>query len=222
MWKYSKLFTHVVDPDDIGRLRADLDGRSVSGRILRLVLIRAVISIRHPGHVEADHFAPVGHKPHAISFHGRRGAEADVFPVAHLASAKLGDDELPGEGTVLLIEGHEDPAVALLLFIAGRFVVGSNDHQTTGYDGVSVSLGTELRRPLDVLGFGKISGLIILEIARMNVGWQIVGNANHVPGRGATPHGPILGDLGCGSLGFFGRTGRAVDIFDRISGIATR
>ena len=97
--EHAEFVHHVVAPDDVGVLRADFRlaacpgpttdtcASSLKGRRCRWPCL----------HVEAHHFATAGHDVDAIAFDGRRGKQAEIFPIVHFAGRELRHDQAARE-----------------------------------------------------------------------------------------------------------------------------
>ena len=154
--EHAQLIHHVVTPDDVTVLRAEL-GRRLAGVEMHIdgfILVRAVVAVGQAVDIEAEHLAPAADHVHAVADHGRRRQQAEAFPVVHLAGLELGDDQLPEEVAALFVEAQQDAAVALVLRVAHRVVVGTDENLAVGDGRVAVALRAELGYPLDVLGGG--------------------------------------------------------------------
>src|SRR5206468_6091305 len=84
--KNAEFVHHVIDPDDVGVVRADPGFRFAwTDDILGFVHKRPVIAVGHAFGVQADDLAAAGYQVNAIAFHARRGEQAQTFPVVHFA-----------------------------------------------------------------------------------------------------------------------------------------
>ena len=154
----------------------------------------ALIAVGLAFDVEADDLAAIGNDVAAVAFDGRRGADADVFPVADLTGAELGDDELPEEFAGLFVEAHEHATVARLFGIAGALVIGADVDAATSDNGSAVGLRAEFSDPAHALGGLGIDGLGLGQELSGGDGLghgQTLAGGNHIAGRRAAPHGPI-------------------------------
>ena len=86
--------------------------QDIFDHVFGFVLERAVVAVGHAVDIEAKHFATAGDEINAIAFDGRRGKQAEIFPIIDFAGGEFGDDELPEEFAGLFVEAHEDAAVA--------------------------------------------------------------------------------------------------------------
>ena len=161
--EHAHLIHHVIDPDDVAVLCAGFDGRGfafggfaaiqqhIFDDVFRLVLERAVVAVGHAVHVETHHFTPAGDDINAVAFDGGGREDAEAFPIVDLAGGELGHNLLPEERAGLFIEAHENAAVALVPFVARRFVVGADENFAACDRHVAVALRAELGDPLEVL-----------------------------------------------------------------------
>ena len=150
----------VARPEDVGVGRPRLDRRiAARGHVLRLVGVRAAVAVGHAPHVEAQHLAAVAEHVGAVPLDRRLRRDADLRPVevgVVLVLRELGDDQLPEQVTVPLVEAHQDAAVALVLGVARPLVVRADQHAPAGDDRAGVALGAEVRDPLHVLARGRV------------------------------------------------------------------
>ena len=203
--KNAQFIHHVVAPDDVGVLLAGRDERSllavgtehVLHDVFGLVLVRAVVAVRHAFDVEAEDFAARGDDVEAVAFDDRRGEQAEAFPVVDLAGLELGDDKLPVERAGLLIEAEEDGAVAEMLLVAWHVVVGADVDAAISDGGVAVALRAELHGELHVLLRGAVVILGALhELARLEAVGQARGDRIHIAVLSAAPLAPIAAGVG--------------------------
>ena len=156
MLEHAEFLIHVVNPDDIRIGRTRLNGNRLAigaGGSHEVGLVsESLITIGHAFHVQADDLAAIGRHVGAVSDDRRTGADAEVFPVIHLARAHLGRCELPQELAGLLFENHHDAAVANVLIVARAFIVGAHIDTAIGDDRRTIGLRAELRHPEAVLG----------------------------------------------------------------------
>ena len=139
--KHAQLIHHVIAPNNIRVFGADFGWRFAGAdHVFRFVFKGAIIPIGHPINVQAHDFAAAGHDVDAVALNGRRRQQPKVLPVIHLAGFQFRDHQLPQEFTGLLIEHHQDAAVALMLRIAWRFVVRADEHFSTRDRHVAVTL----------------------------------------------------------------------------------
>src|SRR2546425_10733234 len=152
MWEDAQFVHHVVFPNDIRVLGTDLRFRfSGSNHILRFVHERAVVAIGLAVYVQADNFATARYKINPIAFNRWRGKQSEVFPVVDFARWQLGHNELPQKFAGLLVKDHQNASVALMLRVAWRVVVRSDEYFSSGHGDVAVALRTELGHPLHIL-----------------------------------------------------------------------
>ena len=195
----AQLIHHVVAPKDVGILLGGIDRcgllRRVLGHVLGLVGVGALVAIGHAFSVEAQHFAAAGDDPQAVAHHQRRGQKAQVLPVVDLARLELGHHELPEVSASLFVEAVQDRAVARVLLVAGRLVVGAHVHLAAGNHRVAVALRAELHGPLHALGGGQVDLLgTALQLTRLEAIGQALGRREEVAARiVAAPLGPIFG-----------------------------
>ena len=62
----AEFLTHVVNPDNISVLFSDFHDLVLNRHVFGLVLERTIIAVGHTFGVEADDFATVCDKPHAV------------------------------------------------------------------------------------------------------------------------------------------------------------
>ena len=187
--KNAEFVHHVIDPDDVGVVWTNLRFRFAGADdILRLVHERTVVAVGEAFGVQADDLAAAGHQVNAITFHARRGEQAQTFPVVHFARGEFRDDELPEELTGLFVEAKQNAAVALVLRIAGVLVD----------DDVAVGLRAEPGHPLDVFGGAQVDLVGAgLGFARVEPVGQAPGRRIHVAaGVVAAPARPVRRDSG--------------------------
>ena len=134
---------HVERPEDVDVVLA--------GQLLvleRTVVLVVVESLD----VHRQHDGAVRHEVgDALVDHERRRRDALERPVVRAARRQLLERRLPHELAVGLPERHHDAAIARLLRIAHRFVVGADQHDAAGDDRIAVALRSQRRDPLDVL-----------------------------------------------------------------------
>ncbi len=207
---------HVKDPQDVGILRPDLGNhRRFAGRDVLVgekhcfILEGAIVAVRHAVNVEADHFATIGDDPEAVFLDGGRGANPDVFPVAHLAGPELGHRELPEEAPGFLVEAHENALVTDDILVPRRLVVGADEDLSIGHCAVPVGLRARLGDPADVPGSAEINFLgLIIHLA--GIDREVPGIAHHVAGGVTAPGRPVF------ALGGTRRVARASRVLGRL------
>ena len=160
---------HVEEPHDIRirRTRRGNDGSlrerllhecrrqgDVRQHVLALAEERAVVSIRHPLHIQAHHFSAIIHRVSALAFHRHRRRHARLRPVEILILQPLWNHELPEHVPVLFIQAQHHPAIPLLLGIPRHLVICSDENAPTCDDRRAMRLGAERDNPLDVLPRG--------------------------------------------------------------------
>ena len=144
---------HVIDPDDVRVVRTDFRLRfSGANDVLGFIHEWAVIAVGQAFGVQADDFAPAGDEINAIAFDAGRRQQAQAFPIVDFARGELGNDELPEELAGLFVKAKQDAAVALMLRVAGIFVVRADEDFSAGDDHVAISLRSKFGHPLDVPG----------------------------------------------------------------------
>ena len=110
----------------------------------------------------------------------RRRADALERPVVRAPRGQLVVDGLPQERAIRFLEGHQDALVALDRRVLHRFVVGADEHDAVGDDGIAVGLRAELGHPLDVL--------LGLDVPARR---QVLHAGDEVAVRCAAPHRPV-------------------------------
>jgi len=147
----------IERPDDVRIERAGFDGwLPGNGLMSSLVPKRAVVAIRHSVHIKAEDFAAIADDIDAIALDGGRRRNAAVWPIEKRVFCALRYDELPQEMTVVLIETHQDAAIALVPRVARFVVVCADKDAATRHDGSGVGFSAELCAPLDILATGEI------------------------------------------------------------------
>ena len=154
---------------------------SVCARLL-LFLERPVVLAVVPEALDVHRhdLAAVRHVVRDPVFDERRRTDALERPVVRAPGGQLVVDGLPEERAIRLLERHEDALVALDRRVLHRFVVGPDEHDAVGDDGIAVGLRAELGDPLDVL--------LRLDVPARR---QILHAGDEVAIGRAAPHGPV-------------------------------
>ncbi len=110
----------------------------------------AIVAIGEAQGIEAEHFAAVTEHVDAVSFDGGGGGHTGAWPIGEDIAAVFGDEDLPLEGAVGGIEGHEGASVAFVSGVTGDFVIGADKDLVVGGDGGGVGFGTEFGDPAGI------------------------------------------------------------------------
>ena len=145
------------------------------------VLDRAVVGlVVEAVEIGRDHLAAIGHEVGDAVDDERRRGNALERPVVGASRRQLLEGRLPHELAGRFAERHQHAAVARLLGIAHRFVVGADQHHAAGDHRIAVRLRSELGDPLDVLAGLHVPGRR-----------HALERRHHVARRRPTPHGPV-------------------------------
>ena len=106
-----------------------------------------VVAVGQALGVHADDLAPVVHEIHAVALYRGRRRHAGLRPVVVDVLLAFRDDRLPQQRAGLLVEAHEDSAIALVPRIARLLVVRADVDAPSGNDRGGIRLRSQRRRP---------------------------------------------------------------------------
>ena len=115
-------------------------------------LLFIILAIIVPLGIKTDHFTAAAHKPEAIALDQRCTADALQRPVMDTTGGQLLAGMLPEKFPCRLVEANQTAEVntrSVSLDVA-RTVIGTNEHATTGNNGITVGLATAACCPLDI------------------------------------------------------------------------
>src|SRR6266566_3281372 len=82
--------------------------------------------------IEAQHIPSIADQINPVTFHGHRRSNSTLGPIKINILIALWDHELPEEPARLLVETHQDAAVALLFGVSRVSVIRANVHTAGG------------------------------------------------------------------------------------------
>lgn len=173
----------IEDPDYIGFMGGE-GGWGGVGRGLEggFVGEGSVVPIGEAESIEAEHFAPVTEHVDVGAIDGGGGGHAGAWPVGEDIAAVFRDEDLPLEGAVEGIEGHEGAAVAFVSGVARGFVIGTDEDLVVGGDGGGMGFRAEFSDPAGIEVCGGVDGI-----------WQVGGGGVLVTGEFVSPVGGLGG-----------------------------
>ena len=152
------LFVVRVLRDEV-RAADDQRRAAVGGHVPGFILEGPIVAVGHALDVETHDLVAIRDGVDAVALHRRRRADARLGPIEIRIRPELGHDQLPQEVAVLLVEAQQHAAVALMTRIAGRIVVGPNEHPPLGHHRRGPGLAAQRHDPLDVPARGRVEAV---------------------------------------------------------------
>ncbi len=144
----------IVRPNAGSRGEVELPENAGIGSARRLVcfcILHSSFCLPRPGpRINAQHLTSVVDEIDAVPFDGHWRGNTAIGPIEVDVLGAFGEGELPEEAARLLVEAHQDPAVADLRGVARVAIVGADVHAAPGDYGRGMGFRAELGGPLDV------------------------------------------------------------------------
>ena len=139
--KHTQLIPHVENPDDI-RIRFPHFHRRIplTRHVRPLLLEGTIIANAHPVHIQTDHLTPVCDQIDPLPINRRRGTDAQILPVTHLARTRSSVPPACHRNSPSPRPDTSVSPVTDMSFISRRFIIRPHKDTSVGYCGISIRL----------------------------------------------------------------------------------
>ena len=146
-------------PRNERRVVGDERRAAVGGHVPGFIPVGSIVAVGLPCDIETHHLVAVREHVDPVAFDRDGRADARPGPVEVGIGPELGDDQLPQEVAVLLVEAQQHAAIAFVPRVTGQIVVRPDEDPALGHDGRRPRLAAQGDHPLDVLAGGGVEAV---------------------------------------------------------------